>query len=371
MYSDPMREAIRLARRGFGRTSPNPSVGAVLVRDGQLLGRGYHRGFGLPHAEVEAVADADRQHHELRGATLFVTLEPCSHYGKTPPCAELLIKRGLATVVYGSLDPNPLVAGKGLAMLTATGIEVFPYKDERACRDLNPGFFRVMERGLPHVALKIAQTLDGRIAPSCGDARWITGEASRRHVHALRARYDAILVGAGTVRQDDPALTVRHVRGRQPWRIVLDTRLDLPSTSAVFCDAHAARTLVVTSCTEEHRHRVTTGHGASILTVPLDSSGRIELGALLRQLPSRGIHSVLVEGGAKVFTELLRLHLADRLLLYLAPKILGSGLPSVGDLGCTDMSGAWLCTPRSSHRFGDDLLLEFDLPEGDPPCSRG
>ena len=241
---DYMQMALKLAAKGKGYASPNPMVGAVLVKDGQIIGQGYHQCCGQNHAEVNAIENATET---VAGSTLYVTLEPCCHHGKTPPCTDRIIKQGIARVVIGTTDANPKVSCRGVSLLQAAGIEVSTGVLESQCRKLNEVFFHFMETGLPFVTLKYAQTLDGRIATAQGQSQWISSPASLKFVHRLRARHDAILVGIGTVLQDDPELTVRLVRGRNPVRVVVDSQLRIPLTSKLISSASNTQTLIATT----------------------------------------------------------------------------------------------------------------------------
>jgi len=351
-----MKRAIALARRGERFVSPNPMVGAVIVKEGRVIGEGYHRKYGGCHAEVDAI---HRAAEPVEGATFYVSLEPCCHQGKTPPCVDTLLDQKPRRVVVGIPDPNPLVGGKGIKKLKKNGIDVTVGVLVEECRALNERFFKFMQTGTPFVTLKFAQTLDGRIATATGDARWISCAASLSFAHHLRSAHDAVLVGAGTVAADDPELTVRSVRGRNPLRVVLDSRLRLPVQAKVFQNQRQAKTLVAATFVRERAKEVQLENmGVEILPVEGNDLGRVDLKDLFRRLGSRNISSVLVEGGSGIITTMLRERLADRILIILAPKILGKGIDSVGDLHIRRMEEALPLHVDVVRRRGTDLVVE-------------
>lgn len=351
-----MKLALRLARRGLGWTSPNPMVGTVLVKDNRIIGRGYHRHFGSNHAEVNALQNAST---DPAGATLYVTLEPCCHYGKTPPCVDAIISNRLKRVVIGTLDPNPQVNGKSVEMLNEHGIETRVGVLEHECRELNQAHFKYMTTGRPLVTLKFAQTLDGRIATARGDSRWISSEEFRKRAHRLRASSDAILVGINTVLADNPQLTVRLVRGRNPTRVILDSRLRIPLDCEIVRTHNEAPVLIVTT-TQADREKASRLRelGIDILVVPPDKSGEIDLNHLLGALGERHISSLLVEGGGKVITSFLRQKLADKLVVAIAPKILGRGFDAVAELDIVQISQSLPLTFQKISRAGADIVIE-------------
>ncbi len=317
-----MLRALELARLGLGRTEPNPAVGCVIVRDGKVLGEGYHRRAGAPHAEVEAIAAAGGE-EAVRGATVYVTLEPCCHHGRTPPCTDALLRAGVARVVCATLDPFPAVAGRGAALLRAGGVQVDVGLLAEEARRLNEVYFTWVERGRPFVALKYAMTLDGRAATRIGDGRWITGEEARARVHRLRDRYPAILVGVGTVLRDDPQLTCRLPGGRDPVRIVLDTHARTPPEACVLRSSKTAPVLVfVGEQADARRVQELVSAGAEVVRVPL-RGGRVDLRAVLAELGRRGLTGVLVEGGPTVHAALLAEGLVDKLYAFLGGCLLG------------------------------------------------
>jgi diaminohydroxyphosphoribosylaminopyrimidine deaminase/5-amino-6-(5-phosphoribosylamino)uracil reductase len=345
-----MRIALQEARRAVGRTSPNPAVGAVLVRNGRVVGRGYTAPAGGPHAEVRALRAAGAR---ARGADLYSTLEPCVHYGRTPPCTEAILRAGVRRVVCATVDPNPLVDGKGIRQLRRRGVEVVVGVLREEAEVLNRPFFKVMRTGLPWVTLKAAITLDGKIATAGGDSRWVTSEASRRRVHALRSEADAVVVGQRTAALDDPRLTARVPGGRNPVRIVLDSRLSLPARRKVF-SIRTGRTVVATL-----RRRSHPAQGVEVWTLPA-RRGRVDLRALLRRAASEGLNHVLVEGGAEVFASLLNAGLADEVLLFIAPKVVGaSGRSWAGALPIQRMSSALTLSVDSVEKIGPDLLIHL------------
>ena len=323
---DMMRRALTLAAEGRFSTSPNPRVGCIIAHGGQIVGQGFHLKAGGPHAEVHALRQAGES---ARGATAYVTLEPCSHYGRTPPCAEALIQAGVSRVVAAIADPNPQVAGKGLAMLSAAGIRTESGLLETEARELNRGFLSRIERGRPFVRLKCAASLDGKTALSDGLSQWITGEAARHDVQILRAESCAVLTGIGTVLADDPQLNVRAFPTlRQPLRIVLDSRLRLPPTAKLLADPESP-VLLLTAVPPE-KYLAAIPH-LDILTVPA-ADGRISLPAALTLLAERGIGELLVEAGATLCGAFLQAGLADEIVLYQAGKILGGNARSLFDL---------------------------------------
>ena len=328
-----MARALRLAEHGLWTTTPNPRVGCVLVRDGWVVGEGWHAKAGEPHAEVQALNVAGRR---ARGATAYVTLEPCSHHGRTPPCAEALIEAGVARVVAAMTDPNPLVAGQGLALLEAAGIETACGLLETEARELNIGFVSRMTRGRPWLRLKAAASLDGKTALNNGLSQWITGPDARRDGQRWRARACAILTGIGTVRDDDPQLNVRDLEtSRQPLRVVVDSKLETPLIARIL---QGGPCLIVGAVEDAAKIELLRSTGAEVLIFP-NASGKVELKDLLDELGRRGINEVHVEAGFKLNGSLLREGLVDELLLYLAPCLIGhdaSGLFNLPELTALD-----------------------------------
>jgi len=347
-----IRLALRLARRGLGMASPNPCVGAVVVRNGIILGQGYHRRPGEDHAEVLALRQAGRK---ARGSTLYVNLEPCCFQGRTPPCTEEILRRGVARVVCAQEDPNPRVSGRGLARLRSAGVDVSSGVMEQQARELNEAYDKHISTGWPFLVVKIAQTLDGRIATRDGDSRWITSYPARRLTHRLRSQLDAVLVGAGTVRRDDPRLNVRHGRGRDPVKIILDSRLRIPLRARLWS---GGRTIVAT-CEggDEHQIRRYRDLGAEIWEFPPDADGRVDFGKCIERLGQEGIISVLVEGGQRVFTTALKSGLVDKIVICLAPRLLGRGKNALGDLGIRRIADALPVRELKVRRLGPDVII--------------
>ena len=347
-----MAEALRLAERGLYGTSPNPRVGCVLVRDGKGMGRGWHKKAGEPHAEVYALREAA---DAARGATAYVTLEPCSHYGRTPPCADALIQAGVARVLVAMADPNPLVSGNGVAKLREAGIVVEVGLMEAAARELNAGFVSRMTRGLPLVRSKIGMSLDGRTALANGVSQWITGADARRDVQHWRARSCAVLTGINTVLSDDAQLNVREIEvERQPLRVVVDSQLRLPLEAKIL---QGGATLIYTSIKNSLKINELEGFGAVVVTLP-DSNGQVDLSAMLCDLAQRGCNEVLVEAGATLNGALLRAGLVDELLLYVAPQLLGDAARGIAALGeLTALSERIDLKWQDVRQVGDDLRI--------------
>jgi len=353
-----MRQALRLAARARGRTSPNPMVGAVIVRDGLVVGKGYHPHAGAPHAEVFALDQAGQR---ARGATLYVNLEPCSHHGRTPPCAEAIQEAGVSRVVAAIEDPNPLVSGKGLALLRQAGIQVEVGVCAQEARQLNEAFLTYITRKRPFVILKYAMTLDGKIATASGDARWVTGEKARAYVHRLRGEADAILVGIGTVLKDDPELTARRRNDKNPIRIILDSQARIPTEARVLQTISQAPTWIVTT-SKASMDRIEALHacGAAVLVVEEDTQGRVDWHSLLRTLGEREIVSLLVEGGGTVHASALEAGVGDKVLAFIAPRIIGGTMAPtpVEGKGIDRMAEAIPLTDISIRRLGGDLLVQ-------------
>jgi diaminohydroxyphosphoribosylaminopyrimidine deaminase / 5-amino-6-(5-phosphoribosylamino)uracil reductase len=312
-----MARALELANRGLYSTTPNPRVGCVIVRDGAVVGEGWHERAGGPHAEIHALLAAGAR---ARGATVYVTLEPCSHQGRTSPCVPALLGAGVARVVVASTDPNPLVNGHGLGQLREAGIAVENGLLEKEAQELNAGFFSRMTRGRPWMRLKIAASLDGRTALANGASRWITGEAARADAHHWRARACAVLTGIGTVQEDDPLLTVRAVAtARQPIKVLIDSRLGVSPQAKLF---DGNRVLIFCAVDDKEKARVLQDRGVEIVVVP-DNEGKVDLAAMAQELGKREINEVLIEAGVKLNGSLVRAGVVDELLLYLAPHLLG------------------------------------------------
>ncbi|MCR4404636.1 MAG: bifunctional diaminohydroxyphosphoribosylaminopyrimidine deaminase/5-amino-6-(5-phosphoribosylamino)uracil reductase RibD [Candidatus Acetothermia bacterium] len=353
-----MRRALELAERGAGWTSPNPLVGAVIVRGGRIVGEGYHQRFGGPHAEVLALEAAGE---EASGADLYVTLEPCVHWGKTPPCVEWIIGAGIKRVIVAVRDPNPLVDGRGLARLRQAGIEVVEGVLAEEARKLNEPFFKFITTGRPFVILKLAMSLDGRSATRTGESRWISNERSRELVHWMRSRYAAVLVGINTVLKDDPQLTARLEGARDPWRIILDSEGRLPLDAQVLRLESAAPTVVATTqgmppAKEEELLR----RGARVWRLK-SRAGRVDLADLLARMGAEGLDSLLVEGGPTVAASFLEAGLVDKIVFFIAPKIVGGPVSAIAGSGVERLTEAWQLRDISVRMLDGDLVYESYL----------
>jgi diaminohydroxyphosphoribosylaminopyrimidine deaminase / 5-amino-6-(5-phosphoribosylamino)uracil reductase len=356
-----MRRALELAERGRGLTSPNPMVGAVVVRDGEIVGEGFHTRAGAPHAEVEALKTAGAR---SRGATLYVTLEPCNHQGRTPPCAPAVLASGVARVVAAIADPNPFVAGGGAAALRNSGVPVETGLLAEDAAAQNRVFMTAMRERRPHVTLKAGMTADGKIADVHGTARWITGEAARAEAHRQRSESDAIVVGVTTVLRDDPALTVRLPTPwpREPYRVVLDTRARTPASAQVIAGATPSRAIVaVGEGAPADRVAALEAAGATVLRCPT-RDGRVALDAVLSALFAREVRAVLLEGGGEVHAAFLEAGVVDRVTLFVAPLLLGGReAPSVVGGAGRELKSAVRIGPMTARLVGSDLLIEADI----------
>lgn len=349
-----MREALRIAKYAEGRTSPNPLVGAVVVRDGKIIAQGWHRKAGTPHAEIHALNMAG----ELsRNATLFVTLEPCSHFGRTPPCARAIVDAGIKKVVAAMSDPNPKVAGRGFEILRSAGIEVEVGLLEDEARKLNEVFLKWVTKKLPFVTLKFACSLDGKISTVGGESRWISCEESRKFSHGLRDINDAILVGVGTVLADNPSLTTRLVDGKNPVRVIVDSNARIPLDAKVVTDKSARTILATTSNAPPEKISALKNHGVEIITA--GEGQRVDLKILMLELAAREITSVLVEGGGTIHFAMLEAQLVDKIFAFVAPKIIGgaNALTAVEGAGFEKLSDAVNLENFSAQKLGTDFLL--------------
>jgi len=357
-----MKRALRLAEKGRGKTSPNPMVGAILVKGGRMVGVGYHEKAGEAHAEIVAL---QRAREEASGTILYLNLEPCAHYGKTPPCAPQVVEAGVKRVVIGMEDPNPMVKGKGIEILRRAGLDVEVGVLEKECRRLNEAFCKYILKKEPFVILKAAATLDGKIAGRNGDSKWISGETSRRFVHKLRNQVDGVLVGIGTVLRDDPLLTARIRGGRDPYRIVLDSRLKISEEARVIGTSPSRTIIVATELAPRDRIERLEKKGVQILIVD-SKEGRVNLRSCLSKLGEIGMMSLLVEGGSQVNGSFLDERLIDKFLLFLSSKLIGDQrAPGIfGGRGASNLREAIPLKEIKAKRIGEDILLEGYLEWG-------
>ncbi|MTI55422.1 bifunctional diaminohydroxyphosphoribosylaminopyrimidine deaminase/5-amino-6-(5-phosphoribosylamino)uracil reductase RibD [Geosporobacter ferrireducens] len=359
MDSTYMYRALALAKLGTGYTNPNPLVGAVIVKNDSIIGEGYHRLYGGPHAEINAFSNATES---VGGATMYVTLEPCSHYGKTPPCAEAIVKKGIKKVIIAMKDPNPLVAGKGIQILKDAGIEVITGILEHQAKKLNEVFIKHITTGLPFCVLKTAMTLDGKIAAATGESKWITDETSRKYVHLLRHQYPTIMVGIGTVLADDPLLTTRleGMQGRNPVRIVLDTHGKIPLESNILkCDTHKKTIVAVTELADSKKIKSIEAAGAGVLMAPVKNN-QVNLNYVMEWLGKNKFDSVLLEGGSTLNYTALQEGIVDKIITFIAPKILGgtTAKTPVGGTGAAHICDAFLLENMEFFKLDNDLMVE-------------
>lgn len=350
-----MQMCLRLAEKGRGYVSPNPLVGSVIFKDGKIIGKGYHKKFGEAHAEINAASDAVKHGFNLKEATVYVNLEPCSHTGKTLPCADFLIKEKVDRVVIGMKDPFKRVNGKGIQKLKYSGIKVTCGVLEDKCRELNRFFIKFVTKHLPYVSLKIAQSIDGMIALKDYNSQWITGEFSRKYVHRLRSEYDVVMIGKNTAKMDNPSLTVREVHGRSPYRIVIDRDSALPQNLKLFTDDNKEKTFVITGASKK---AVTNIYSRNILKVR-EIDQKIVLKDILKKLYSLNITSVLVEGGANLFSQFVKTNLFDDMYFFTAPKIIGKGISSFENFHIGKLSEAKHLNYGYSKLFDKDLLIYY------------
>ena len=357
-----MRRAIVLAQKAGGYAAPNPLVGAVIVKDGRIIGEGYHRRCGEWHAERNALASLTES---AEGAVMYVTLEPCCHVGRTPPCTEAIIEHKIAKVFIGSRDPNPLVSGKGAKLLREHGIEVQEDFLREECDALNPIFFHYITTHTPYTALKYAMTLDGKIAAYTGASQWITGAEARQHVQTLRSRYSAVMVGIGTALADDPMLNCRIEGAHQPWRIVVDSHLRLSPDSRLCRTAQEYPTMIACLDTDTDKRKILEEMGVTVVVCP-EEDGHVSLPYLMRALADRQISSVLIEGGGQLSESALRSHIIQHTYAYIAPKLLGGrdAKTPVEGQGADHPDAAAQLTYRRMTRLGEDWLLEYDVERG-------
>jgi len=354
-----MKKALALARKGGGWTSPNPMVGAVIVKDGKIIGKGYHRRYGENHAEIDAINNAS---HSIEGATFYITLEPCTHYGKTPPCVEKIVELKPSRVVIGATDPNPVVSGKGIEILKSSGIETRTGVLEEECIKLNERYFKFITTGIPFVTLKYAQTFDGRIASATGHSTWISSDASLTFAHKLRSYHDAVMVGIGTVLADDPDLTLRLAKGKNPVRVVVDPHLKIPADARILRNQGDSRTIVI-SGTRYNKDKLShlRDMGIETMTIPEHGENRIHLKSCLTRLGERGISSILVEGGSRIITSFMKERLVDKLIAITAPKIMGQGVEAVGNLDILRVDNSIRLDIVKISRKGVDIIIEATL----------
>lgn len=362
-----MTRALELAKKGVGYTNPNPLVGAVIVKDGKIIGEGYHQVYGSHHAEINAINSAIE---DIKGATMYVTLEPCSHYGKTPPCAEAIVKSGIKKVVVGLKDPNPLVAGKGIKILQDNGIDVVVGVLEDEGRRLNEIFLKYITTNKPFCIMKTAMTLDGKIATKTGDSKWITEKLSREYVHKIRHRVSGIMVGIGTVLVDDPALTTRldcSKGNKDPIRIIVDSSGRIPLEAKVLNLKSSAKTIIAT--TEKintDKVRALEEKGAEVIITPIRNNG-VDLSFLMNILGDKKIDSILLEGGSRINYSALEAGIVDKVNAFIAPKIIGGDTAKtpVGGEGKKYMKEAISLRDIEIHRFGNDIMIEGYVMKGD------
>ncbi len=362
-----MKLARSLALKGVGNTSPNPAVGCVIVKNGRVVAKGYHKKAGLPHAEIEAIREAKKKHIDLKGATMYVTLEPCSHFGKTPPCTDSIIENGVRKVVIGMRDPNPMNDGKGIRILKKRGIAVRVGILKKELEDINLPFIKFINTGLPYVTVKIASSLDGKIATKTGDSRWITNEESRRFANRLRGRVDAVLVGVNTVLKDNPLLTCRFAGGfsKQPFKIILDEELKAHMDLAVFSDASPQKSIIAVSkkaLLKQKGRFLTKGANIDFL-ICRKKGGLIDLKYLLKRLAKKGITHILVEGGGQTLGSFFKEQLVDEIYFFIAPKIIGGKYAptSVEGSGFSRIKEALLVKEITVRHFKDDILIHGRL----------
>lgn len=352
-----MAKALELARKGIGNTSPNPLVGAVIVKDHRIIGEGYHQVYGGPHAEVNAFRNAKE---DVEGATMYVTLEPCSHYGKTPPCANAIVEKKIAKVVIGMKDPNPLVAGNGIRILEENGIEVVCGVLEEECKKINEIFIKYITTKAPFVIMKTAMTLDGKIAAYTGDSKWITGEDSRKYVHEIRNNLAGIMVGVGTVLKDNPMLTTRIDGGKNPIRIIVDSKCRTPLDAKVLdIDDNSRCIIATTENADSEKIEQLKDKGAIVIAIPA-KNGRVDLSYLMRQLGEMKIDSILLEGGSELNYSALEEGIVDKVLCFIAPKIIGgnNAKTPVGGQGKALVRDAVKLSNININSFKDDVLIE-------------
>ncbi len=359
-----MKRAIELAQNGRGFVAPNPMVGAVIIKEGNIVGEGWHKKFGSVHAELNAITNSKLS--DFSECTMFVNLEPCSHYGKTPPCVDKLIELNFKRIVIGTLDKNPKVAGTGYEKLKNANIDVTLGVLEDDCNWLNRVFFKNVTENLPYIMLKIAQTIDGYIATKSKNSKWITSETSRNYVHLLRSEFDAVLVGNGTINHDNPELTVRNVEGRNPKRIVLDQDLTISLSSNIITDQDRKNTYIICNLNQEFSKKANnlTLAGVKIFPSSVDDKNKFDLKEIVLKIyEGMGVNSILVEGGAEVFYSFIRSGLVDEIQIFIAPKILGGGLKPFDGFNFTSIKDALNYEIVKTERFDNDILVILKKPD--------
>ena len=354
-----MRRALELSKKGVGFVNPNPLVGAVIVKDNKIIGEGYHEYFGGPHAEINAFKNAKE---DVEGATMYVTLEPCSHYGKTPPCAHAIVRNKIAKVVIGMIDPNPMVAGRGIEILRSNGIEVTTGIMHKEIEKTNEIFIKYITQNEPFCIMKTAMTLDGKIATAIGDSKWISNERSRQHVHELRHMLTGIMVGIGTVLKDDPELTTRREGkiSRNPIRIIIDSKAKIPLEAKVLkCDEKTKTIIATTEFAQESKVEALKQKGVEVIITP-SKNNRVDLKYLIRALGDLGIDSILLEGGSTLNYSALEEGIVDKIITFISPKIFGgtSGKTPVGGEGIEHVKDSILLTDTEVTRFNEDIMIE-------------
>lgn len=357
-HEDFMAMAVALAKKGIGRTSPNPSVGALIVKNGKIIGRGYHKKAGLAHAEINALKEAGLN---AKNAEMYVTLEPCNHFGKTPPCTDAVIKAGIKNVFIGMKDPNPLVAGSGIRRLRSAGIYVETGILKSECKAINESYIKYITTDTPFVTLKLAATLDGRIATKAGESKWITGKEARKSAHRMRSETDAVMVGIGTILKDNPELTTRLVKGKNPLRIVVDSKLRIPMNAKVLNPEKNTIIATVAGQKSEVKNRKLKklkAKGAEIIALP-SKTGAVDLKVLMDKLGKRKITSLMIEGGSTLAASAIKQGIVDKAAIFLAPKMIGKeGLPIVGELGIKRLKDAICLSRLECKKVGEDILVQ-------------
>ena len=351
-----MAECIKLAKKGIGLVSPNPLVGCVIVKNGKIIGKGYHKKYGEAHAEVNAVIDAQKNGYSVKGAEVFVNLEPCAHSGKTGPCAEMLCKENPSAVYIGMRDPFKFVNGNGAKILSQSGVKVYENVLQEKCKDLNKFFTTFVTKNRPYVTLKIAQSIDGKIALNNYQSKYITSTASRRAVHKLRTEYDAVLIGANTAIYDNPKLDSRLVNGRNPYRIVIDPKLRIPLNMSLFRDDLRDRTIILTSA-----NALKLNNKISVKKIPVKQvNGIFSVKNILHALYDLNIASIIVEGGRYLFSQFVKSGLYDELYFFVAPKIIGEGISAFDDISIKSLSSSKELILKKQESIGNDILIQYE-----------